>query len=98
MALALVAAEKSSSGGFCLNSHQVALWCTAGTPLGDRLMDAFLSCSDTKEEGKEGEKSNGKGKGDRAGDDTMCPSFDVAEAWFMGNYKGKREGLISGCL
>ena len=98
LALALVAAEKSSSGGFCLSSKQVALWCTAGTPLGDRLMDAFLSCSDTKEEGKEEEKSKGKGKGDRAGDDTMCPSFDVFEAWFMVHYKGKREFVISGCL
>ena len=98
LALALVAAEKSSSGGFCLNSEQVALWCTAGTPLGDRLMDAFLSCSDTKEEGKEGGRSKGKGKGDRAGGDTICISVDEAEAWFMENFQGKREFVISGCL
>ena len=80
-----------------MSSQQVALWCTAGTPLGDRLMDAFISCSD-REEGKEGEKSKGKGKGDRAGRDTICIRVDEVEAWFLENFQGKRECLISGCL
>ena len=86
LALALVAAENSPSEGFCMNSNEVFLWCTAGTPLGARLLDAFISCSDTEGEGKEG-----KGKGDRAGGDTMCPSVEQVEAWFMEDYQGKRE-------
>ena len=88
LALALVAGEKSPSEGFCINSHQVLLWCTASTPLGARLLDAFISCSDTEGEGKEG-----KGEGGRAGGDTMCPSVDVVEAWFMEDYQGKRESV-----
>ena len=83
LALALVAAENSPSEGFCMNSNEVFLWCTAGTPLGARLLDAFISCSDTEGEGK--------GKGDRAGGDTMCPSVEQVEAWFMEDYQGKRE-------
>ena len=66
--------EKSEC--LCLAPTEIAFWCTAGNPLGEKLMGAFNSCFNAEEE-----EEDGKGKSKRAAGD-ICPSVDEVEAWF----------------
>merc|ERR1712177_11541 len=84
--------EMEKSEGLCMGPEEVAYWCTAGTHLGDKLMEAMMTCSNYGNETEEmepagrkkggkkckkGKKCKGKGKGKK------CPSVDEVEAWFM---------------
>merc|ERR1712073_58717 len=84
--------EMEKSEGLCMGPEEVAYWCTAGTPLGDKLMEAMMACSGSGNETEEmepagrkkggkkckkGKKCKGKGKGKK------CPTVDEVEAWFM---------------
>merc|ERR1711863_178023 len=85
--------EMEKSDGLCMGPEEVAYWCTAGTPLGEKLMGAMMTCSGSEEEEempagrkkgggkkcKKGKKCKGKGKGKGK----KCPSVDEVEAWFM---------------
>ena len=66
--------EQPDDGGFCLDGADVALACTAGTPLGEKLIQAFSVCFEGEDEmvaegrrgkgkqGCRGRKCKGKGK------------------------------------
>merc|ERR1712061_923368 len=85
--------EMEKSDGLCMGPEEVAYWCTAGTPLGEKLMGAMMTCSGSEEEEEEmpagrkkggkkckkGKKCKGKGKGKGK----KCPTVDEVEAWFM---------------
>ena len=76
--------EQPDDGGFCLDGADVALACTAGTPLGEKLIQAFSVCFEGKDEmvaegrrgkgkqGCRGRKCKGKGKKPKP----SCPSVD----------------------
>merc|ERR1719340_411668 len=107
--IALVVAKKESSEesgeemekseGLCMDPEEVVYWCTAGTPLGEKLSAAMMTCSGAgegeeepagrKKEGgkkcKKGKKCKGKGKGKGK----KCPSVDEVEAWFMEEHQGE---------
>ena len=53
--------DDSKEAGLCMSEEEVVYWCTAGTPLGDKLGAAMESCSETEEPA--GRKGKGKGKG-----------------------------------
>ena len=70
--------EMEKSEGLCMGPEEVAYWCTAGTPLGEKLMEAMMTCSGSGNETEEmepagrkkggkkckkGKKCKGKGKG-----------------------------------
>ena len=70
--------EMEKSDGLCMGPEEVAYWCTAGTPLGEKLMGAMMTCSGAGNETEEmepagrkkggkkckkGKKCKGKGKG-----------------------------------
>ena len=82
--------EREKSEGLCLDPKEIAFWCTAGTPLGDKLVGAFNSCFNAEEEEEPADSKEGKGKGNRAAGD-FCPSFDEVEAYFLEDYQGKRK-------
>merc|ERR1712001_373826 len=79
--------EMEKSDGLCMGPEEVAYWCTAGTPLGEKLMGAMMTCSGSEEEEEEmpaGRKKGGKGKkGKGKGKGKKCPTVDEVEAWFM---------------
>ena len=70
----------------CLDSADVALACTAGTPVGEKLLLAFAACAGGEEEmmaegrrgkkGCRGRKCKGKGKGKGKGKRPKCPTVD----------------------
>merc|ERR1712010_265747 len=71
LVVALVVAKNSSeesgeemekSGGLCMEPEEVVYWCTAGTPLGEKLMEAMSTCSGA-EESQEQEEPAGRKKG-----------------------------------
>jgi hypothetical protein len=76
--------EEQDEGGLCLDSADVALACTAGTPVGEKLLLAFAACAGGEEEmvaegrrgkkGCRGRKCKGKGKG--KGKRPKCPTVD----------------------
>merc|ERR1712203_362061 len=67
--------EMEKSEGLCMDPEEVVYWCTAGTPLGEKLMGAMSACSSAEEQEepagrkkggkkcKKGKKCKGKGKG-----------------------------------
>ena len=55
--------EDSKEAGLCMSEEEVVYWCTAGTPLGDKLGAAMESCSETEEPAGRKGKGRGKGKG-----------------------------------
>merc|ERR1711902_35285 len=77
--------EKEKSEGLCMDPEEVVYWCTAGTPLGEKLSAAMMTCSGAGE-GKEepaGRKTGGKNckKGKKCkGKGKKCPSVDEVEA------------------
>merc|ERR1712241_895990 len=106
--IALVVAKKESSEesgeemekseGLCMDTEEVVYWCTAGTPLGEKLSAAMMPCSGAGEgeeepagrkkggnKCKKGKKCKGKGKGKGK----KCPSVDEVEAWFMEEHQGE---------
>merc|ERR1712062_512500 len=108
LVVALVVAKNSSeesgeemekSEGLCMEPEEVVYWCTAGTPLGEKLTNAMSACSGAEEEEQEepagrkkggkkckkGKKCKGKGKGKGK----KCPSVDEVEAWFMEEHQGE---------
>merc|ERR1712187_727656 len=109
LVVALVVAKNSSeesgeemekSEGLCMEPEEVVYWCTAGTPLGDKLMEAMSTCSGAEEQEeqeepagrkrggkkcKKGKKCKGKGKGKGK----KCPSVDEVEAWFMEEHQAE---------
>merc|ERR1711863_78288 len=92
--------EMEKSDGLCMGPEKVAYWCTAGTPLGEKLMGAMMTCSGAEDEEEEmpagrkkgggkkckkGKKCKGKGKGKGK----KCPSVDEVEAWFMEEHQAE---------
>merc|ERR1712020_778107 len=89
--------EMEKSEGLCMEPEEVVYWCTAGTPLGDKLMEAMSTCSSAEEQEepagrkkggkkcKKGKKCKGKGKGKGK----KCPSVDEVEAWFMEEHQAE---------
>merc|ERR1712141_837581 len=90
--------EMEKSEGLCMDPEEVVYWCTAGTPLGEKLSAAMMTCSGAGEgeeepagrkkggkKGKKGKKCKGKGKGKGK----KCPSVDEVEAWFMEEHQGE---------
>merc|ERR1712141_868541 len=89
--------EMEKSEGLCMEPEEVVYWCTAGTPLGEKLMEAMSTCSSAEEQEmpagrkkggkkcKKGKKCKGKGKGKGK----KCPSVDEVEAWFMEEHAGE---------
>lgn len=65
--------DSEARSGLCMEDEEVMYWCTTGTPLGEKLSAAMMTCSGTEEaEGrkkgngkkcKKGKKCKGKGKG-----------------------------------
>ena len=87
--------EVEKSGGFNMDSKEVFYWCTAGTPLGERLEGAWDSCFNAVEEQKPagkkecfGKKCKGERRGKRAAY-VYCPSLDLVEAWFNKDFQGE---------
>merc|ERR1712226_1649823 len=65
LVVALVVAKNSSeesgeemekSEGLCMEPEEVVYWCTAGTPLGEKLMEAMSTCSGAEEQEEESEE------------------------------------------
>jgi len=101
--VALVAARYSSEeSGEEMEKSEVVFWCTAGTPLGEKLSNAMMNCSGAEEEEEEeempaGRKKGGgkkckkgkKCKGKGKGKGKKCPSVDEVEAWFMEEHQAE---------
>merc|ERR1711874_796196 len=92
--------EMEKSEGLCMDPEEVAYWCTAGTPLGEKLMEAMMTCSgagnETEEMEPAGRKKGGKKckkgkkcKGKGKGKGKKCPSVDEVEAWFMEEHQAE---------
>merc|ERR1712061_839922 len=89
--------EMEKSEGLCMDPEEVVYWCTAGTPLGEKLSAAMMTCSGAGEGEEEpaGRKKGGKNckgkkcKGKGKGKGKKCPSVDEVEAWFMEEHQGK---------
>ena len=66
--------QEKDDEGICLTGADVALACTAGTPLGEKLMLALTACSnsDTEEDLEMRKRKKGKGKGKKG----RCPSVE----------------------
>jgi hypothetical protein len=76
--------EQPDDGGFCLDGSDVALACTAGTPLGEKLVQALSVCFEMEDKmvaegrrvkgkkGCRGRKCKGRGKRPKL----SCPSID----------------------
>ena len=82
--------EKSEC--LCLAPAEIAFWCTAGTPVGERLRGAMTTCYDAAWKCQEGQKCKGKEAGKWKGffaAGQKCPSVDEVEAWFKDDYQGK---------
>merc|ERR1719336_1800353 len=87
--------DSETRSGLCMEDEEVMYWCTVGTPLGEKLSAAMMTCSGAEEaEGrkkgggkkcKKGKKCKGKGKGKGK----KCPSVDEVEAWFMEEHQGE---------
>merc|ERR1711936_161852 len=92
--------EMEKSEGLCMEPEEVVYWCTAGTPLGEKLMESMSTCSGAEEQEekeepagrkkggkkcKKGKKCKGKGKGKGK----KCPSVDEVEAWFMEEHQAE---------
>merc|ERR1712066_215536 len=70
--------------GLCMGAEELVYWCTAGTPLGEKLGEAMAACSGSEEPaGRKKCKGKGKGKGKK------CPSVDEVEAWFVEEHQGE---------
>ena len=66
--------QEKDDEGICLTGADVALACTAGTPLGEKLVLALTACSDsdTEEALEMRKRKKGKGKGKKG----RCPSVE----------------------
>merc|ERR1711963_285176 len=81
--------DSETRSGLCMEDEEVMYWCTVGTPLGEKLSAAMMTCSGAEEaEGrkkgngkkcKKGKKCKGKGKGKGK----KCFTVEEVEAWFM---------------
>merc|ERR1712213_220322 len=81
--------------GLCMEDEEGMYWCTTGTPLGEKLSAAMMTCSGAEEaEGrkkgngkkcKKGKKCKGKGKGKGK----KCFTVEEVEAWFMEEFAGE---------
>merc|ERR1711963_309321 len=87
--------DSETRSGLCMEDEEVMYWCTVGTPLGEKLSAAMMTCSGAEEaEGrkkgngkkcKKGKKCKGKGKGKGK----KCFTVEEVEAWFMEQFMGK---------
>merc|ERR1712106_874882 len=77
--------EQDDEGGLCFDGSEVALACTAGTPVREKLVQAFSACfeGEEREDGEMAEERRGKkgcrgrkckGKGKRP--KQSCPTVD----------------------
>merc|ERR1711963_878855 len=87
--------DSETRSGLCKEDEEVMYWCTVGTPLGEKLSAAMMTCSGAEEaEGrkkgngkkcKKGKKCKGKGKGKGK----KCLTVEEVEAWFMEEFAGE---------
>merc|ERR1712241_1584866 len=87
--------DSETRSGLCMEDEEEMYWCTVGTPLGEKLSAAMMTCSGAEEaEGrkkgngkkcKKGKKCKGKGKGKGK----ECFTVEEVEAWFMEEFAGE---------
>merc|ERR1711973_748191 len=81
--------DSETRSGLCMEDEEVMYWCTVGTPLGEKLSAAMMTCSGAEEaEGRKkgnGKKCKGKGKGKGK----KCFTVEEVEAWFMEEFAGE---------
>merc|ERR1712117_923286 len=76
--------DSETRSGLCMEDEEVMYWCTVGTPLGEKLSAAMMTCSGAEEaEGRKKGKGKGKGKGKK------CFTVEEVEAWFMEEFAGE---------
>merc|ERR1712141_984080 len=106
LVVALVVAKNSSeesgeemekSEGLCMEPEEVVYWCTAGTPLGEKLMEA-MSTSSSAEEQEEpaGRKKGGKKckKGKKCKGKGKVRSAPVLMRWRPGSWRSTKLSCV----
>merc|ERR1711988_166726 len=90
--------DSETRSGLCMEDEEVMYWCTAGTPLGEKLSAAMMTCSGARRQraGRRGTERNARrGRSARGREKEKARSASLLRRSRLGSWRNSQVNFVS---